>query len=82
MVIPTDTDTVFYEYEGVDKVMSFIQLRNGWYLIAAPPVKEVFASVNNMKPFSCYCAAHNYLACPPYGLLHWSKTGCTHQGGQ
>ncbi|PRX29818.1 methyl-accepting chemotaxis sensory transducer with Cache sensor [Orenia metallireducens] len=37
--------TIYYSYEGNEKVMTYYKLLNGWTLVGSIPVKEMFASL-------------------------------------
>lgn len=43
-----ETGTIKYHF-GVDKIMGFSRLYNGWILAVAPPLSEVYSDLNQMR---------------------------------
>ncbi len=45
----TGRGTVFYNFNGTDKILSYQRLSNGWIFVGAPPVSEVYAELISMQ---------------------------------
>ncbi|MBN2628360.1 MAG: methyl-accepting chemotaxis protein [Spirochaetales bacterium] len=42
---PDGIGTIFYTFNGDEKVMAYHRLENGWYLLGAPPLRELNAGL-------------------------------------
>ncbi len=48
---PDGTGTVRYTFNGIEKIMAYHRLDNGWIIAATPPVNEMLADLNTLRNY-------------------------------